>query len=177
MREAERVYLLKSVDRHWMDHIDDMEQLKQGIRLRGYAQHDPVVEYRIEGFDMFDAMIDSIRQDTVKLMLVAPKKIYEQQKLMDDLKRARAEQIRRAELQKQADINAAKEAEQEEEAVQSVLKREQIAKPTWTSSDPESGKPKTVRKTVKQKVGRNDLCPCGSGKKYKKCCGLKEEQN
>ena len=177
MREAERVYLLKSVDRHWMDHIDDMEQLKQGIRLRGYAQHDPVVEYRIEGFDMFDAMIDSIRQDTVKLMLVAPKKIYEQQKLMDDLKRARAEQIRRAELQKQADINAAKEAEQEEEAVQSVLKREQIAKPTWTSSDPESGKPKTVRKTVKQKVGRNDPCPCGSGKKYKKCCGLKEEQN
>ena len=177
MREAERVYLLKSVDRHWMDHIDDMEQLKQGIRLRGYAQHDPVVEYRIEGFDMFDAMIDSIRQDTVKLMLVAPKKIYEQQKLMDDLKRARAEQIRRAELQKQADINAAKEAEQEEEAVQSVLKREQIAKPTWTSSDPESGKPKTVRKTVKQKVGRNDPCPCGSGKKYKKCCGLKEDQN
>ena len=61
--------------------------------------------------------------------------------------------------------------------MQSVLKREQIAKPTWTSSDPESGKPKTVRKTVKQKVGRNDPCPCGSGKKYKKCCGLKEEQN
>ncbi|MBQ3691902.1 MAG: preprotein translocase subunit SecA [Clostridia bacterium] len=177
MREAERVYLLKSVDRHWMDHIDDMEQLKQGIRLRGYAQHDPVVEYRIEGFDMFDAMIDSIRQDTVKLMLVAPRKIYEQQKLMEDLKRARAEQIRRAELQKQADINASKAAEQEEEAVQSVLKREQIAKPTWTSSDPEGSKPKTVRKTVKQKVGRNDPCPCGSGKKYKKCCGLKEDQN
>ena len=177
MREAERVYLLKSVDRHWMDHIDDMEQLKQGIRLRGYAQHDPVVEYRLEGFDMFDAMIDSIRQDTVKLMLVAPRKIYEQQKLMDDLQKARAEQLRLAELQKQADINAAKEAEQEEKAVQSVLKREQIAKPTWTSSDPESGKPKTVRRTVKHKVGRNDPCPCGSGKKYKKCCGLKEDQD
>ena len=81
------------------------------------------------------------------------------------------------EMQKQAEINAEKQAQQEEEAVQMVLKREQIAKPTWTSSDPESSKPKTVRKTVKQKVGRNDPCPCGSGKKYKKCCGMKEEQD
>lgn len=175
MREAERVYLLKSVDRHWMDHIDAMEQLKQGIRLRGYAQRDPVVEYRFEGFDMFDAMIDSIRQDTVKLMLVAPKKIYEQQKLMAELQKARELQRQKLELQKQAELNAAKQGEQEKEAVQMVLKREQIANPTWTSSDPESNKPKTVRKTVKQKVGRNDPCPCGSGKKYKKCCGLKEE--
>ena len=183
MREAERVYLLKSVDKHWMDHIDDMEQLKQGIRLRGYAQHDPVVEYRLEGFDMFDAMIDSIRQDTVKLMLVAPRKIYEQQKVMDQLKRARELQLHQMEMQRQADLNASielnaeAEAQQEEEAVKMVIKREQVANPTWTSSDPESDKPKTVRKTSKQKVGRNDPCPCGSGKKYKKCCGLKEEQN
>ncbi len=183
MREAERVYLLKSVDKHWMDHIDDMEQLKQGIRLRGYAQHDPVVEYRLEGFDMFDAMIDSIRQDTVKLMLVAPRKIYEQQKVMDQLKRARELQLHQMEMQRQADLNASielnaeAEAQQEEEAVKMVIKREQVANPTWTSSDPESDKPKAVRKTSKQKVGRNDPCPCGSGKKYKKCCGLKEEQN
>ncbi|MBQ2603706.1 MAG: preprotein translocase subunit SecA [Acutalibacteraceae bacterium] len=177
MREAERVYLLKSVDRHWMDHIDDMDQLKQGIRLRGYAQHDPVVEYRLEGFDMFDEMIDSIRQDTVKYMLVVPKKIYEQQRLMAELQRARELQLQkhREELQKQAEANAAKLAEQEQEAVQMVLKREQIANPTWTSSDGETNRPKTVRKTVKQKVGRNDPCPCGSGKKYKKCCGLKEQ--
>ena len=177
MREIERVNLLKSVDRHWMDHIDDMDQLKQGIRLRGYAQHDPVVEYRIEGFDMFEEMIDSIRQDTVKLMLTAPKKIYEQQRLMAELQKARELQLQkhREQLEKQAEINAAKEAEQEQEAVRMVLKREQLAKPTWTSSDGESDRPKPVRKTVKQKVGRNDPCPCGSGKKYKKCCGLKEE--
>jgi len=177
MREAERVYLLKSVDRHWMDHIDDMDQLKQGIRLRGYAQHDPVVEYRLEGFAMFDEMIDAIRQDTVRYMLVVPKKIYEQQRLMAELQRARELQLQkhREELKKQAEANAAKLAEQEQEAVQMVLKREQIANPTWTSSDGESNRPKTVRKTVKQKVGRNDPCPCGSGKKYKKCCGLKEQ--
>ena len=173
MREIERVNLLKSVDRHWMDHIDDMDQLKQGIRLRGYAQHDPVVEYRIEGFDMFEEMIDSIRQDTVKLMLTAPKKIYEQQRLMAELQKARELQLQkhREQLEKQAEINAAKEVEQEQEAVRMVLKREQLAKPTWTSSDGESDRPKPVRKTVKQKVGRNDPCPCGSGKKYKKCCG------
>ncbi len=177
MREAERVYLLKSVDRHWMDHIDDMDQLKQGIRLRGYAQHDPVVEYRLEGFDMFDEMISSIRQDTVKLMLTAPKKMYEQRRLMEELQKARELQLQKhqEELKKQAEINAAKIAEQEQEAIRMVLKREQIANPTWTSSNGESDRPKPVRKTVKQKVGRNDPCPCGSGKKYKKCCGLKED--
>ncbi len=177
MREAERVYLLKSVDRHWMDHIDDMDQLKQGIRLRGYAQHDPVVEYRIEGFDMFDEMVESIKQDTVKLMLTAPKKMYEQRRLMEELQKARELQLQkhREELKKQAEINSSKLAEQEQEAVRMVLKREQIANPTWTSSNGESDRPKPVRKTVKQKVGRNDPCPCGSGKKYKKCCGLKED--
>ncbi len=182
MREAERVYLLKSVDKHWMDHIDDMEQLKQGIRLRGYAQHDPVVEYRLEGFDMFDAMIDSIRQDTVKLMLVAPKKIYEQQQMMNTLKQARQLQLN---LSAEPGITIITEdgvsepvpmsEQDEQEAVKKVLKREQIAKPTWTNADFEDSKPKPIRKTAKQKVGRNDPCPCGSGKKYKKCCGLKED--
>lgn len=171
MREAERVYLLKTVDRYWMDHIDAMEQLKQGIRLRAFAQHDPVVEYRFEGFDMFDEMIANIRQDTIKLLLVVPKKIYAQQKLLAEIQKAKEIQMKMLAMQKQAELNAAKQAEQEQEAVQMVLKREQVAKPTWTSSDPADNKPKTVRKTVKQKVGRNDPCPCGSGKKYKHCCG------
>ncbi|MBQ1389970.1 MAG: preprotein translocase subunit SecA [Clostridia bacterium] len=178
MREAERVYLLRTVDKYWMEHIDNMDQLKQGIRLRGYGQHDPVVEYRLEGFDMFDEMIDTIRQDTVKLMLIAPKKIYEQQKAANEIRKlqeisqrqteAHKEALHQTEEDKEAQELAAKE---EEEAVKSVLKREQLAKPTWVSSNSsEAPQPKKVTK----KVGRNDPCPCGSGKKYKKCCGMKE---
>ena len=128
MRELERVVLLKTVDRYWMDHIDNMEELRKGIHLRAYGQKDPVVLYRMEGFDMFDQMIASIREDTARLMLTV--------------------QIR------------AKEEP----------KREQVAKPTATSADG-TDRPRTVRKTASQKVGRNDPCPCGSGKKYKKCCG------
>ncbi len=128
MRELERVVLLKTVDRYWMDHIDNMDELRKGIHLRAYGQKDPVVMYRIEGFDMFDQMINAIREDTSHLMLTV--------------------QIRT-----------------EEEP-----KREQVAKPTATSSDGTDA-PRTVRKTASQKVGRNDPCPCGSGKKYKKCCG------
>ena len=80
IREMERVYLLKAVDTHWMAHIDAMDQLKAGIRLRSYGQHDPVVEYRLEGFDMFDEMIENIREDTMKMMLIMPKRVYEIQK-------------------------------------------------------------------------------------------------
>ena len=180
MREAERVYLLKTVDKYWMEHIDNMDQLKQGIRLRGYGQHDPVVEYRIEGFDMFDAMIDTIRQDTVKLMLIAPKKIYEQQKAaaeiqkLQEIQRRQAMQAAQQAAAAQNSEETEKQAKEEEDAIKSVLKREQLAKPTWVSSDG-SEPPKPIRRTVKKKVGRNDPCPCGSGKKYKKCCGLKEE--
>ena len=132
MRELERVVLLKTVDRYWMDHIDNMEELRKGIHLRAYGQKDPVVLYRMEGFDMFDQMIASIREDTARLMLTV--------------------QIR-----------------QKEEP-----KREQVAKPTATSADG-TDRPRTVRKTAAQKVGRNDPCPCGSGKKYKKCCGRDAE--
>ena len=128
MRELERVILLKTVDRYWMDHIDNMDELRKGIHLRAYGQKDPVVLYRIEGFDMFDGMIAAIREDTVRLMLTV--------------------QIRRAE----------------------EPKREQVAKETGPSADGTDA-PRTVRKTASQKVGRNDPCPCGSGKKYKKCCG------
>ena len=123
MRELERVALLRNVDLKWMDHIDAMSDLKQGIHLRSYAQHDPVVEYRIEGFDMFDQMIEAIREDTVKMLMTV--------------------------------------------RVRTAPQREQVAVPVEASGDG------SVSATVvkKNKVGRNDPCPCGSGKKYKHCCG------
>ncbi len=123
MRELERVALLRNVDIKWMDHIDAMSDLKQGIHLRSYAQHDPVVEYRIEGFDMFDQMIEAIREDTVKMLMTV--------------------------------------------RVKAAPQREQVAVPVESSGDG------SVSATVvkKKKVGRNDPCPCGSGKKYKHCCG------
>ncbi len=130
MRELERMILLRNVDQKWMNHIDDMEALKQGIGLRGLAQRDPVVEYRMEGFEMFDAMIASIREDTIKMLLTVQIKTGEE------------------------------------------VKREQVAKPTTASSDG-SEKAQPVRAQSK-KIGRNDPCPCGSGKKYKKCCGRGE---
>ncbi len=131
MREAERVILLKTVDRYWMDHIDNMDELRRGIHLRAYGQKDPVVLYRIEGFDMFDEMVASIREDTARIMLTL--------------------RVR----------------EKEEP------KREQVAKITGegVGGDGSDKRSRTVRKTADQKVGRNDPCPCGSGKKYKKCCG------
>lgn len=125
-REIERVVLLKNVDRNWMDHIDNMDQLRQGIGLRAYGQHDPVIAYRNESYDMFSAMTDTIREQTAKMMLTV--------------------QIR-----------------QNEE-----VKREKVATETSTGD-----KPRTVRGSGA--VGKNALCPCGSGKKYKRCCGKDEE--
>lgn len=170
MREMERVYLLKNVDTYWMEHIDAMEQLKQGIRLRAYGQHDPVVEYRLEGFDMFDQMIATIRENTVKMVLVAPRRILAIQKKQAEMQRA-------AQLAKQSQEQAqAQQTEQNEQPqkVNVTFKREQVAKPTATSGDGTDAANRTVRKTAKEKVGRNDPCPCGSGKKYKKCCGRDE---
>lgn len=132
-RELERVVLLKQVDTKWMDHIDAMDELKKGISLRSYGQKDPVVEYRIEGFDMFDEMIAGIREETVKILLLAP------------FRKPNAPMP------------------------QEAPKREQVAQPTATSSDGTVA-PATIRRQGK-KVGRNDPCPCGSGKKYKNCCG------
>ncbi len=190
MREMERVYLLKSVDTYWMQHIDDMENLKQGIRLRAYGQKDPVVEYRFEGFDMFDQMIDSIRENTAKLCLSAPKKIAEiQKRQLADVERLRAireERIRELQAAKEQAVLQGESsdeideidkeiAEEEQENVEDasvVIKREQMANPTSTSGGSENSTSSTVRKG--KKVGRNDLCPCGSGKKYKKCCGKNE---
>ncbi len=185
MRELERVSLLRAVDTHWMDHIDNMDQLKQGIRLRSYGQHDPVVEYRLEGFDMFDEMIANIHEETVKRMLLTPKRIYEQQQAEKQRREAQARRqnaiaaaqamaAARAAEAKGISPNAGAQKQEEEPAVQSeavanALKREQVAQPVHTSGDGTNTANKTVRKG--KKIGRNDPCPCGSGKKYKKCCG------
>ncbi len=214
MRELERVYLLKNVDRYWMDHIDAMDELKKGIRLRSYGQHDPVVEYRIEGFDMFDEMIREIREDTVKMLLVVPKKVAEriaEQERMRQMAtqrgamgRARAAAIAALNTQKDEDDNVQlevqiidefdkpeenteptaeieTETETEKEiseedikkAAGKFMEREQVAKPTSTNMDSTAG---SINRTVRgvKKIGRNDPCPCGSGKKYKKCCGAKK---
>ena len=129
MREVERVVLLKNVDMKWMNHIDAMDDLKQGIYLRSMGQKDPVVEYRLEGFAMFDEMIASIREDTVRMILTV--------------------KVRREE----------------------PPQRQQVLKPAPT---PPSSPAAPVNTPSSKKVGRNDPCPCGSGKKYKKCCGADE---
>ena len=162
IREVERVYMLQCVDTYWMDHIDNMEQLKAGIHLRSYGQHDPVVEYRLEGFDMFDQMIASIREDTAKLVLTQPKRIYEQQRRKEAILAAKR-------LAAQKAATSSENDEDSDEDITPTLQRKQVAQPTATSGDGTDTVNKTVRKG--KKVGRNDPCPCGSGKKYKKCCG------
>ncbi len=174
MREMERVYLLKNVDTHWMEHIDNMEALKQGIRLRAYSQKDPVVEYRFEGFDMFDEMILTIRENTVKMVLSAPKKIVAIQKRNEEIAKRREEIERKAKAEHKVLLPSEKPQVPTEKPINVVIKREQVAKPMATSSDGTDNRIKTVRKTEKDRVGRNDPCPCGSGKKYKKCCGSEE---
>ncbi len=125
MREVERVVLLRVVDEKWMDHIDAMDQLRYGIGLRAYGQRDPVIEYKFEGHDMFEDMIRTIQEDSVKIVL-----------------KSRLDPAR-------------------------APKREKVAEPVSETYSDEPRKP--VEKAVR--VGRNDPCPCGSGKKYKKCCG------
>lgn len=171
MREMERVYLLKSVDTYWMEHIDNMDQLKQGIRLRAYAQHDPVVMYTLEGFEMFDQMIDSIKQDTAKLILVAPKRVLEIKRRQEEIERQRKEMEEKAAAAHQVILGSG-EKQERSNAVTLSLKREQVAKPIEPTGDGTISTNRTVVK--KNKVGRNDPCPCGSGKKYKKCCGRDE---
>ena len=140
MRELERVVTLKVVDQKWMDHIDDMEELKNGIGLRAYGQKDPVVQYRLEGADMFDAMIEDLKDDVSKIMLNIQKK---------------EENVQRKET---AEITG---AGLEDTAINLV---------DGKITPKEGGLNKTVVKDG-PKVGRNDPCPCGSGKKYKNCCG------
>ncbi len=173
MREMERVYLLKSVDTHWMDHIDAMEQLKQSIHLAAYGQKDPVVEYKLVGFDMFDEMIAAIREDTVKLCLLQPKKIAKIKARQEEIEALRAEEERKAAEAHQVLLN--NQSKQPLPSPISVaLKREQVAVPTQAGVSENGEKPKKKPIVKKNKVGRNDPCPCGSGKKYKKCCGMNE---
>ena len=130
LRELERVVLLKCIDSKWMDHIDDMEILRQGIGLAAYGQRDPVVEYKMSAFDMFNEMITSIQEDTLRMLY----HVHVEQK----------------------------------------IEREQVAKVTGTNKDDSAGPKKAVqRKEIK--VYPNDPCPCGSGKKYKQCCGRKNK--
>jgi len=130
IRDVERIILLNVVDRKWMDHIDNMEQLRQGINLRAYAQRDPVVEYKYEAMDMFEEMIDSLKEDTVKYLFHA--------------------------------------------VPESRIERTQVAKPT---AENHGGDGTVAKKPVRKvtKIGRNDPCPCGSGKKYKNCCLGKDD--
>ena len=168
MREMERIYLLKSVDTYWMEHIDNMDQLKQGIRLRAYGQKDPVVEYRLEGFDMFDEMIESIRQDTAKLVQLAPKRVYEINMRRAELERQRREAEQKAAAAHQVILGSGEEDKPKPSAIELSLKREQVAKPVEFSGDGTVSTNKTVV-NKKKKPGPNDPCWCGSGKKYKKC--------
>ncbi|MBP3676734.1 MAG: SEC-C domain-containing protein, partial [Agathobacter sp.] len=126
-RELERVILLKVIDRKWMDHIDDMDQLRQGIGLQAYGQRDPLVEYKMSGFDMFDEMTAAIQEDTVKLLFHVK--------------------------------------------VEQKVEREEVAKVTGTNKD-DTAKA-APKKRANDKIYPNDPCPCGSGKKYKQCCGRK----
>ena len=131
MRELERVMMLRVVDEYWMDHIDAMEELKKGIQLRAYAQTNPVDAYKKEGFEMFEAMIQAIQEETIRRIILA---------------RVQTNEVR----------------------------RERVAKVTGESGGSEEPQKKApVRKSIK--IGPNDPCPCGSGKKYKKCCYLKDK--
>ena len=169
MREMERIYLLKTVDTYWMDHIDNMDQLKQGIRLRAYGQRDPVVEYRIEGFDMFDEMIETIKQETAKLILIVPKRVYEIQKKREELEQKRKEMEAQAAAEHKVILKTEEDRRPKPSAVELGLKREQVAQPTEFSGDGTLSTNKTVVKKKNKKPGPNDPCWCGSGKKYKKC--------
>ena len=124
IREIERVIILKVTDSRWMDHIDDMDQLRQGIGLQAFGQRDPVVEYRLQGYDMFNDMTESIREETVKMLMYV--------------------------------------------RIEQKVEREQVAEVTGTNKDDSANAP-VVRKS--EKISRNAPCPCGSGKKYKYCCG------
>ncbi len=143
LRELERVVMLKIVDQKWMDHIDNMDELKKGIGLQGYGQKDPVVQYRLEGTEMFDAMIEDIRMDVAKILLNIRKK-------EGPIERKETSRVTGAGL--------------EDTAINLV---------DGNISEKEGGMNKTIVNEG-PKVGRNDPCPCGSGKKYKNCCGRNE---
>ena len=128
VRELERVVLLKVVDRKWMDHIDDMDQLRQSIGLQALGQHDPLVEYKLAGYDMFNEMNRNIMEETVRVLFHVK--------------------------------------------VEQKVEREEVAKVTGTNKDETTAK--DPKRRTEKKIYPNDPCPCGSGKKYKNCCGRKQ---
>ena len=138
LRELERVVMLKIVDERWMDHIDAMDELKDGIGLRAYGQKDPVVQYRIEGFDMFDQMVADIQLNVVKILMNARKR---------------------------------EGAPTRQESVRITGEGFENANVSLKSNTPNQEKTHEPIVNTEPKVGRNDPCPCGSGKKYKNCCG------
>ena len=146
IRELERVVMLKVVDAKWMDHIDAMDDLKEGIGLRAYGQKDPVAQYRIEGFDMFDAMVAEIQKDVVKILLNIQK--------AGELKREQTAKITSVAQATLDSINVVSENKPQ------VPQTSDVKRTPVVNQEP--------------KVGRNDPCPCGSGKKYKNCCGRNE---
>jgi len=133
MRELERVVMLRVVDEYWMDNIDAMDDLKQGIGLRAYGQHDPVIAYKEEGYQMFEAMVQAIREETVRRMFLVQLRTNQE------------------------------------------VKREKVAKETGTAAATQTQVKKQPVRNAAKKVGPNDPCPCGSGKKYKKCCMQKDK--
>ena len=133
MRELERVVMLRVVDEYWMDNIDAMDDLKQGIGLRAFAQHDPVVAYKEEGFQMFEAMVNAIREETIRRMFLVQLRTNQE------------------------------------------VKREKVAKETGTAAATKTTVKKQPVRNAAKKIGPNDPCPCGSGKKYKKCCMQKDK--
>ena len=135
MRELERVVMLRVVDEYWMDNIDAMDDLKQGIGLRAYGQHDPVIAYKEEGYEMFSAMVQAIREETVRRMFLVQLKTNQE------------------------------------------VKRERVAKETGTAAATQTQVKKQPVRKAAEKVGPNDPCPCGSGKKYKKCCMQKDKMS
>ena len=139
LRELERVVMLKIVDERWMDHIDAMDELKDGIGLRAYGQKDPVVQYRIEGFDMFDQMVADIQLNVIKI-------------LMNARKREGAVPTR-------------------QESVRITGEGFENSNVSLKNNTPNQEKTHEPIVNTEPKVGRNDPCPCGSGKKYKNCCG------
>ena len=133
MRELERVIMLRVVDEYWMDNIDAMDDLKQGIGLRAYGQHDPVIAYKEEGYQMFEAMIQAIKEETIRRMFLVQLRTNQE------------------------------------------VRREKVAKETGAAGSPEATVKKQPVRNAAKKVGPNDPCPCGSGKKYKKCCMQKDK--
>ena len=174
MRELERICLLRCVDRYWMDHIDNMDQLRKGISLRSYGQKDPVVEYRIEGFDMFDQMVDSIREDTVKMLLmievrpVQPKPAQQAQPAQPQA--APAAQPAAAPKAQPAPLGAANPGSPSQAADVAALRQKLTGQSAGAKAAAAGQVAGAANKPVRVgKIGRNDPCPCGSGLKWKKC--------